>query len=303
MPRVGAQKSKAVAAGFSSWFETALRRSGLTIGQLVYMTRPHVADEGSELSYSTLKSIVTGASAPTVPTVLRLVGLLSKSFKGPGSSTLSALYSSYPNFVARIVIGLDLIGLDTYRVMFMTTPQAKRQTARMRTQERLGSLAASAINACKDYTKRKDRDYFLVPDPGVANWIRRLNAHIDLLSVCLAYSYFGPFYGDTISMEFRAVFECYDEKRERMFAEALHRYETTFACEVEHSESYAHDILANAERLLASDSLSTKELSSAVSPLFSVWANVFSPTFVEAVPLPAWVDVDTVRVSLQAAST
>lgn len=286
-----------VARRYGPWFKTELERIGVSFGQLSYLTRPHNASGGTELSHSNLKKLAEGRGAPTVNTVIR-IAQLSAQLSGQCSSTLCALSHSYPEIIVSIIIGLDLVGLDEYWRIRTRTAQLPRHRLRSRLQKRLGRKGFEALHSLPDFTTRRDNFSRLLGDSTVRNWVKRLQPRYDLLAVSVAYSYFGPFFGDTESMEMRAIFNEYDADRERIYVNALERYRSEVPPTSRPNGAYDHNFLEQAQRVLIHETSDDFRVSSVVSPLLGAWANGFASDFIIEVPLLSWVDDDTLRENL-----
>jgi hypothetical protein len=298
MPRLAKSRSFLIARRYGPWLREELDRIGVTLGQIAYLTRPHVSTTGSELSHSNLKGFVSGSSAPTFTTVIRIQHLLAQ-ISRDSSSTLCALSHSYPEIITRIILGLDFEGLKEYWRIRSATSQDQHRRLRWRLQRRYGNQGFKALHRLPDYVKRKDRYGRLVAEVAARIWITRLAGQRDLLAIAIAYAYFGPYYGDTESMEMRAVFDEYDASREAAYTSAFERYCAESSGRAAPSESYAHDVLAQAERLLMQATADDFRVASVASPLFGVWANAFASDFVATVPLLAWIDDETLRSFLE----
>jgi hypothetical protein len=286
MPRLSKAASADIASAFSQWLGGELEHTGSTVSSLVYATRPHVTDSGTELSYSNLKRFLAGTSAPSLRTVLRIVELLSSRPNAP--STTSALMASYPHMIVRLIVGLDMIGLDSYWEIFQTQPQLKRRADRANLQRRLGSDAFKAIHDGEELSQPQS---FRVPIPALQSWADALVKHPDLLAISIAYAYFGTLWGDRESDALTAVFQRYEPRREALFAMALQRAQGYDEIKDRHGWE-GHYF---AERVLANYEIDRMRRFMMVSEPFMHWASVFAEDFITAVPFLRWVDDATLR--------
>lgn len=276
----------AIRREFSPWFRHALDETGVTLGALAYPTRPHVAVEGTEISYSNLKKYLTGQSAPSLSTVLRVVKLL----EGTGrmkSSVLTALMASYPDALMRVVIGLDVIGLDAYWHSRRTQPQLERQLARIAFNTRMGNRGFRAFPRPGERAKSR-------PARRLVNWINEIAKHHDLLAICVAYAFFCPPYGDMYSIALLEVFSQYNENREALYWEALRRY-SDFNPD---NQWFGGPELSQIERVFANHAMSIEDRRTLASPHFVKWTFGHALEFIESATLLEWVDKDLIRKSL-----
>jgi len=224
-----------------------------------------------------------------VATVVRIVSLMAQRKHAP--SILSALRSSYPHMLVRIIAGLDILGLDTYWKIRREVPQQQRRDERATLQTGLGSIAFEILH---DTTEPLRNVKHRISVPKLEAWIRTLIAHPDLFAVMLAYACFGTPHGDPEADALWHVLQCYDPSRESLYALALERY-------VEFNragDQYAWQFLYDAERTMGDHTIDRLQRHFMVSQLLGAWATLFADEFITAVPLLRWVDDDTVRENL-----
>ena len=247
--------------------------------------------DGCEISYSNLKKIVSGASAPSPDTVLRIVSLLPRTSRSP--STLAALFNSYPHVLARVIIGLDVLGLEATRERFRDVPQVQRQIERGRLQARIGLRGFRAIQSVGEQSSRKALRR-AKPVVRLERWITDLVEHFDLFAIAIAYCYFSTPFWDRESAALYSVLNRYDAAREALYAVALRRY----ADFNKYSDAYAGPTLDRAEQILTDCRIARIDRIAMVSPLFGAWAGLFAESFIASVPLLKWVDDETLRENL-----
>lgn len=214
---------------------------------------------------------------------------------GKGRSTLSALNASHLDVLAKVVIGLDQLGLDDYWNMRSRArlSQLARRRLRERVQERMGLLGNRAITEqAKRSTGNRPR-----PTDVMLRWIDRLQHQPDLLAICIAYAYLGTVDWDEESVAICAALDRYNPKLEALYARALDAYEQ-FDRE---NDMLCGPELYQAEEILRDYRYDRRRRIAFASNLFAVWSGQFAEAFINAVPLLEWVEQDTLRANLEEA--